>query len=707
MKELKSICKNIVNENQQILNNQGKKLLVNLFEYHRIKCNQIRFGQTSTNLLVDVYMKEFLKDALQKLHLLATDLINKAHQKYDENTQQKHYAEFRGKIRKNIEPSIRSVEFLLEQQFRNDAYVELRENAAIQIQKQLIHSAKQVFDRETRKNTDINDLNDVLNEKHKELRKEFQNSLESLRKSYNEITETILNIYNQIVESRRANANPNDIYNLCPYLNSNGFHEQNKQLEKIFQALHLVSQKTTKKESFWARIFHGTPKEWCHHQEQLRWFSHTYDHEKNQEIYTKIIENLLPQLESNLRRMLLTLKLAYSDPQTIIALIDYVNNSMMGQTSCIQENFQYFNLAIFTRDLIVIALKLLIDEAYKIVDEKHQEFSRALKDLDRWKESILQQFECIRNSYEQGRKFREDLTKQILEQTVKYFKRQILTEIHEKITGNSRIDPEKIACEAYETKNIVDNQIQKLQEKLTQCIHIIVKVIQSHECRNVQIVYQDIVSNLREIVPNFELSDMIGISAEIINPEQFKTSVEQLKNKREELQQEILSYRSEFNQEAIEACKQLIGQRLGCQACCPGCGSKCDNIENGHTDHKSSNHLAMAFKGWRHVNDQTPSLSLCYQQWHKGALIVGKQKFQPKRQFYVDRASNWLVDLEEKSKTGKFCEENVPPPEQCRAWMAVRLALVRHYNMKDYSTYDEKLYPTDIKSVSINFQPTW
>ncbi|CAF5009730.1 unnamed protein product, partial [Rotaria sp. Silwood1] len=89
------------------------------------------------------------------------------------------------------------------------------------------------------------------------------------------------------------------------------------------------------------------------------------------------------------------------------------------------------------------------------------------------------------------------------------------------------------------------------------------------------------------------------------------------------MQQKITSCESEFNDEAINSCRSLITQRLGCQATCPGCGAKCSNTEANHQHHKSLYHVAMAFRGWRWVHNKTPALELCYQEWMTGSLIVG------------------------------------------------------------------------------------
>ncbi|CAF1374421.1 unnamed protein product [Rotaria sp. Silwood1] len=317
-----------------------------------------------------------------------------------------------------------------------------------------------------------------------------------------------------------------------------------------------------------------------------------------------------------------------------------------------------------------------------------------------------------------------------------------INEINLKITANPQIDPDKIARNAYDEsfgsippsgesilkyvldinryylelaldkvsvskENIVSTQIQLLQKVISDCVNAAVNTVKDHECRNVHTVYRNIVTQLCATVPGFELSPMIGISAEIKNPAQFKQSFQQMIQSKERMQKEITLRESEFNHEAIKSCRSLITQRLGCQACCPGCGAKCSNTESGHQHHKSSYHIAMAFKGWRWMHNNTPTLELCYQEWLTGSLIVGGVTFTPRRKYYVDRVPEWLNDIDEKSKTADLRNENIPPIEQRRAWMAVRHEVIQRYGMIDLPSYNASHYPQVISSLPAGFTPTW
>jgi hypothetical protein len=116
----------------------------------------------------------------------------------------------------------------------------------------------------------------------------------------------------------------------------------------------------------------------------------------------------------------------------------------------------------------------------------------------------------------------------------------------------------------------------------------------------------------------------------------------------------------------------------------------------------------MAFKGWRYETTKYPTLELCYQQWdNDAALIVGGERFSPRRKYYQERAQQWLDDIDEKARTGDMRLMTMPPLDQRRAWMAVRKALVSHYEIEDQPSYDNQYYLTSIKSLTADYQPQW
>ncbi|CAF1362168.1 unnamed protein product [Rotaria sp. Silwood1] len=215
-----------------------------------------------------------------------------------------------------------------------------------------------------------------------------------------------------------------------------------------------------------------------------------------------------------------------------------------------------------------------------------------------------------------------------------------------------------------------------------------------------------------------------------------------------------------MKQVAYESCKKSIAQRLGCQSRCPGCGAKCSKPEPHETEtvegwrepcqcppdncicktpetvtivtHESTHHIAQAFFGRRYHKSKTPTLELCYQRWTNGGMWVPKDPqtsrskidgkrddlnededytlVHPNAKYYSERYPAWYNDLKRQSTEGNACNETIPPPDQRRAWMVVRRALVKYYctrGMIDRTDYDPNLYPAGIVPIDENFKPGW
>ncbi|CAF1146272.1 unnamed protein product, partial [Didymodactylos carnosus] len=742
--ELKDIAKKIIIMKSATLLNEGKLLLDGELE----KQKQLIISNGNMNN-ADIYLKQFIQQGKSKLEDLTTRLVREANDEYDNNTQKSYFIDMKERISKNIEPSVRCNQQLLVQRFEEDSYTIAQTNAITHAQKQLLDSAKQYFDKETRTKTDINELENALNKRHDELVKEFQQSLNSFKKSQNDVTQTILSNYNRLVEGRRGTALKTDIYNRCPPLDINKYHSYCNKLSMSFDYIraYLSNPGKDEKKSFgFDSLFNSsnsnTKRQWENLRINMDWFVDHRDDDKNKSIFKTVVNNLIPQLNQNILGMLLTLKLSYSDPQTITSLISHVDNAMNDQTSCIQQNFKDLNIVRMTRDLIVIALRLLIEEAIKIVDLKDKELRKVIDNLDKWKQDIKDQFIVMGNSSEQGRKFKQDLEQQIILEVVRIYKQKTSDAIGLNMSTSTHIEAEKIARSAYDESigsqppngdnilkyvydinryyleialekvqlskdNIVNDQISKLKIIMNDCIKQAINVVKENQCRNVKQVYKEIAKQLDVVLPGFTASEMIAIAAEIGNPDQFIQAFRQIESSQYKMEKQIDALRPEFDDVAIESCETTIRTRLGCQIRCPNCGAKCDNPELIHENHRSTEHIAMAFKGVMYHKINTPTLELCYQQLQTSAFILGSETFTPRRKYYEARAPGWLDDLDSKYQNGALRSESHPPSEQRRAWMAVRNVLVAHYEMTDHTSYDNDLYPSSIHSLPSGYTPKW
>lgn len=633
--ELKSIAKDIIQKNSTVLLKDGTELLNNLLLKEKQRTEESLDNNTNnSHSISNIDTKKFVENGFRQLDDLTYKLIQAAINEFEQLTQQSYYAVLKPTIQKNIEPSVRCTQHLLKQRFDQDSYTISKEKVALQVQKDLLKSAEIFFDRQTKTETDVNELNATLNAKYDVLYKEFENSLNLLRKSQDDITETILTIYNQLIKTRGATTNTHDIYNLCRILDPRTYQEECCQLDQLFisiQSYLTERQQANRAKKFLANFV--SSNSWKQSCERLYWFNDNHDDENNKKIFLSIAENVMPQLNQDINTMLSTIKLSYNDPQLIINLIQYVDNSMKSQTSPIAQNWKYLNIPRITKNLLLIAFRFLIEQAKQIADRQHTESKIKLKELDQWKEDIKQQFLSIQDSFAQVQKFKNDLGKQIVDEIVRIYTIIIINDIHTKITNNSEIDPDKIATNAYDDsigsnppivnnimkyildinryyleialnkikisqETIVTNQIHLLEKIIFDCVNKAIETVKQHDCCNIQQVYQDVVKNMKTILPDFRLSPMIAISAEIKNPDRFKESFQQLLLNREQMYKDILKHKNVFNMKAKESCVDLIKTRLGCQARCPGCGAKCDNTDVSHTKHYSSRHLARAFFGW-------------------------------------------------------------------------------------------------------------
>ncbi|CAF1195002.1 unnamed protein product [Adineta steineri] len=747
--ELKLKANEIIQEKSKLLFKEGTKLLNRLLIEQKQTTEQLNSNNTnSIQVSSDIYLKNFIKNGVEQLHSLTCKLIKDAIDEYEQSTPDDH-PDIKSNIQKNIEPRILCTEQLLKQRFEQDIYTISKENAALQIQKQLLNTAKIFFNKQAQTITDLDGLNAVLDERYNELYKKFEDNLNLLRKSESDITETIINIYNGIIKTRGTTADKLNIYNLCPILVPDTYRSEFQELESIYQSIQsyimhrqtsnnvykaLTSLKDTFSNNSWKTLF-----------QKLGWFNHhTRDDEHKKEIFLSIVEGVIPQFNNNINTMLSTINLSYNDPQLITNLIQYVDGSIKMQTSPIQHYWKYLNVPQIIADLIRLALRFLIDQAKQIADRKHEELKQELNQLKQWKINIQEQFLSSKDSFEQGQRFKTDLQKQIIEEIKRIYTRLIINDVHVEITNNSEIDPDKIATNAYNDsigsnppdannimkyiidinryylelalnkikiskETIITNQIHRLQKIIYNCVDKAIETVERHDCHNVQQVYQNIVENLRQILPDFRLSSMIGTRSKIRDPDRFKESFKQLLLDRTNMYEEIVKCKNIFDTAAKESCINLIKTRLGCQARCPGCGTKCDNTEINHTKHYNTRHLASAFYGWTIRGTNKPCLNLCYQFWLKSSLSWGETKFDWTQKYFSEHAPEWLDDLEQKSKTGDLYNDSKPPAEQRRAWMAVRLALIKRYStdgMVDYEKYDENFYPA-IKSVSADFKPEW
>jgi hypothetical protein len=268
-------------------------------------------------------------------------------------------------------------------------------------------------------------------------------------------------------------------------------------------------------------------------------------------------------------------------------------------------------------------------------------------------------------------------------------------------------------------------------------------IAQQSKRDNVRLIAEEVekgvlnIDTLATSVDNkFALNEIMSVP--IQNLSNFKQGFKTLLNSIGNIHDRVAELTRDVKENAYAGCKIRISRRLGCQSRCPGCGSKCslpepheeELVEQWHECqcapkkctcdrlkpqllqvHKTPHHVAEAFYGRKYHKQHTPALELCYQRWMaSGKYLSNDELVAPLKKYYNQYHPEWYNNLQELSTTGDACNEDVPPPEQRRAWMIVRRVLVSHYahqGMVDEKYYDKKLYPSNVDALPEDFKLKW
>ncbi|CAF1346432.1 unnamed protein product [Adineta steineri] len=315
---------------------------------------------------------------------------------------------------------------------------------------------------------------------------------------------------------------------------------------------------------------------------------------------------------------------------------------------------------------------------------------------------------------------------------------------------------------------VTHKHVLKLQHFIILAIDKANEVVQQGQYSNTSSVRDDVriailnLSKLKlgesadtEIFRMFSLNNVLHM--QIKDSERFKKGFASIRDNYNGIEEGVDDLTKKMKAVAFESCKQSIAQKLGCQARCPGCGAKCSKPEPHDKEevevwenpckkcspnqctcthpetrsvktHESTYHLAGAFHGWVSHPLLTPCLRLCYQHWTTRGVYVGKQRqpnnlqnaksdetededeiIFPKAKYYNERHPAWYNNLKKQSTEGNTCNELIPPPDQRRAWMVVRHAIINRRNgsMIDNKEYDDKLYPLNADTLPADFEPVW
>jgi hypothetical protein len=641
-----------------------------------------------------VHLTDLFNIALQRTHQRIIDrALGEFHSKAERTC---FPLELKCKVEKMIEPPITHTQVMLRDEFGERLHKARRDARISSAQRRLIDTVKLEFDQNT--NLPIEELKirieaayvtelDVCN---RTVRPEFQNPEQIINK--------LLKFYNSILNSKTANIKQGSIYNLLARIEVHEFHNLCQRFDGAWECMvkrepQEVPNSHPLVRAF-KKIFIGNPPDeyaeelWYYlHDHVCWWFNNQYNMYKNKKILSCIFVELLPQLRSDISKLVCERFQTSSDARVITHMIELIENLL--NADMIKRNMRYLDVWRLASDVALIALKTLTDESVRIEQNRQKlELEKGQKDLADWKDSIQNQIQLMQNSFEQGKNMATIVVGEIFEEVGRVILEKILHDVTADIIKSQFINHEAIQRQAYEEsivqangekilKYVLDINRFFLELSLREINTSLVSIIHAHMLNAEQMIVRVIMKsnevaqasegdNVRQIADAIERGiaqmDLFALPIEnkfaltkvmslpIQNTDNFKrgfkTILLQIRNIREKVA--VLTQNVKTN--ALAGCKMRLSRRLGCQSCCPGCGAKCSRPEPHDEElfqswhecqcrpnrckcckpppvhisfHESSHHLAQAFHGGRFHKLNTPALALCYQEWKTSAMILG------------------------------------------------------------------------------------
>ena len=98
-----------------------------------------------------------------------------------------------------------------------------------------------------------------------------------------------------------------------------------------------------------------------------------------------------------------------------------------------------------------------------------------------------------------------------------------------------------------------------------------------------------------------------------------------------------------------ENLSKVVKNVIGCEARCPGCGSKC-NLDCDHKgSHHSEYHIYNGFFGWRYIGSDIVNTHFCWENaFYKGKVVVAKDEYKGLEDYLEKCHTNWVDDVKEK-----------------------------------------------------------
>lgn len=154
-------------------------------------------------------------------------------------------------------------------------------------------------------------------------------------------------------------------------------------------------------------------------------------------------------------------------------------------------------------------------------------------------------------------------------------------------------------------------------------------------------------------------------------------------------------YSRKFRNDVQEHVKKYVNIYLGCNAICPGCGSKCQNKKGHDGDHFSSKHIYDGFNGWSYIDSDVVTTFFCWEdKKYRELKVIAKNRsfeYENFQDYLRNKHPDWANDINENHK--KYAGDNKENAESIKfkrdvqkAWMNIRKAIL---NDRVDRKYDE------------------
>ncbi|CAF1152256.1 unnamed protein product [Adineta ricciae] len=614
MNELRDFAREIIEESITAINNEGRQHIDRILA----DINHENFGNFKEDNLMNLF-----SSAIQATH---KKILDKAIADYQSKTERSCFPlEIRYKVEKTIEQPILNMQSMLKEDFDERYRKAYRDARVSSAQHRLIETVQQEFDRNTKLGVDQLQV---------QVETVYKNQLEICRQTLRRDVETedqiiskILKFYNSALQSKTANTSKQSIYNLLHPLNASQFRESCHHFINLWKQVTNYGASQEANISLWQHIMKFVENRFLgdrnddllrsFHNRLQHWFQDDRAFHKDKKLLIQIVENLLPQLQDDVAKLMNEHFSSSSlNPRIIGFVFTYIENVF--NHDCIRSNQNRIALHSFLSDVAIIALEVLVEESLKSEKRRHEkDMENCEKEMIEWKERISMQIQHMHNSHEQGQNMAEIVSEEIFKEVGRILLDQILHEMTEDIAKSQFINHEAVQKQAYEESFGLGNgekilkyvlnvnryfrelSLREINTKVEAILHmhtmnaegIILKVIhkandiaQNSTLTNTQLIANDI----ERAVCDMDISSLnldkkfaiVGVmSVTIEDLPNFQQGFKNILNSINSIQEKVISLTKDVKMKAYAGCKERISRRLGCQSRCPGCGSKCSRPE--------------------------------------------------------------------------------------------------------------------------------